>query len=74
MPAGRPTKGDTLLLILNGGSQSQHFVLPRLERRGGWQVLLDTVGGEERLVTNPAVAAPGHSLILCRFMGDRPGK
>ncbi|MBC7643655.1 MAG: glycogen debranching protein GlgX [Thermoleophilia bacterium] len=68
---GRPTKGDTLLLILNGGGQSKHFVLPKLERRGGWQVLLDTVGGEERLVTNPAVTAPGHSLILCRFMGDR---
>jgi glycogen operon protein len=73
---GRAAKGDTLLLVLNSGEASRQFAMPDLERRGGWEVLLDTAREhhEGNLRSLPGLVVPAHSLSLSRFVGDREAK
>jgi hypothetical protein len=66
---GRPIRGRTLLLLLNGGTRSRAFVLPKVERPGRWEELLNTgkpssVGAVRR----PALNLVAHSLILLGFV------
>ena len=66
---GRPIRGRTLLLLLNGGTRSRAFVLPKVERPGRWEELLNTgkpsSGGAVR---RPALNLVAHSLILLGFV------
>ena len=39
---GRSAPGDTLLLLLNAGTRSHSYTLPRMERPGLWEELLNT--------------------------------
>ncbi|MCW2955868.1 MAG: glycogen debranching enzyme GlgX, partial [Thermoleophilia bacterium] len=73
---GRSAKGDTLLLVLNGGEQATSFTNPELERRGAWEVLLDTAREDQEGTVRhlPGLVVPPHSLILSRFVGDREAK
>jgi glycogen operon protein len=73
---GRAAKGDTLLLVLNGGEASRQFTVPEMDRRGAWEVLLDTAREhqEGNLRQLPGLVVPGHSLSLSRFVGDREAK
>jgi isoamylase len=65
---GRPIRGDTLLLLLNGGPRSRFFQLPRLETQGGWQELVSTARPESvRAVRTAGVNLVANSLILLRF-------
>jgi len=65
---GRPIRGRTLLLILNGGTHSHAFVLPTTGRPGRWQELLNTAKpGPTAAVRRPAVHLAPHSLILLVF-------
>ncbi|MCZ4495534.1 MAG: glycogen debranching enzyme GlgX, partial [Thermoleophilia bacterium] len=70
---GRSAKGDTLLLVLNGGERSRQFTMPEMDRRGAWEVLLDTAREDQEgtLRQLPGLVVPGHSLSLSRFVGDR---
>src|SRR5262249_6607674 len=47
---GRPVRGDTLLLLVNGGPRSRSFALPRLEGAGRWWGEIDTARSEPRAV------------------------
>ncbi len=73
---GRLAKGDTLLLVLNAGETARQFRMPELERRGAWEVLLDTVREDQEgsLRQLPGVVSSPHSLVLLRFEGDREAK
>jgi isoamylase len=66
---GRPVRGRTLLLLLNGGIRSRAFVLPRLERPGDWQELLNSAkAGSGATVRRPALNLVAHSLMLLGFV------
>ncbi len=64
---GRALRGDSLLLLLNGGARSKQFTLPLLEQSGRWAELLDTSHGAARAVREDRVNLAAHSLILLSF-------
>src|SRR5207302_4065139 len=64
---GRPIYGDTLLLLLNGGTRSRRFVLPRMESGGIWHEILNTARPGTKPVRQGALNLVAHSLILSRF-------
>jgi len=65
---GRPIFGDTVLLLLNGGSRSRFFAMPKIEGPGMWEEILNTARPEStRLVKAPGVNLVAHSLILLRY-------
>ena len=62
---GRPTYGDTILFLLNGGSRSRSYTLPRIEWPGIWEELLNTARPPgRRRVPGPTVNLTAHSVIL----------
>jgi glycogen operon protein len=63
---GRPVYGDTLLLLLNGGTRSRRFVLPMLDEPGMWHEVVNTARPGARPVRQGAVNLVAHSLILLR--------
>jgi glycogen operon protein len=63
---GRPIYGDTLLLLLNGGTRSRRFVLPRLDEAGLWHEIVNTARSGARPVRQDAINLTAHSLILLR--------
>ena len=67
---GRLIRGDTVLLLLNGGSRSRKVTLPRLEGSGLWHEVLNTARpGHARVVRREALNLVAHSLMLLRFEG-----
>ncbi|MDQ3992003.1 MAG: glycogen debranching protein GlgX [Actinomycetota bacterium] len=66
---GRPVFGDTVLMLLNGGSRSRYFVLPKVEGTAVWRELLNTANLSNRLIKKPAVNLVAHSLMLLREGG-----
>jgi glycogen operon protein len=64
---GRPVYGDTLLLLLNGGWRSRVFTLPRRDRPGLWEEMLNTARPGRRLARKPTVNLTAHSVILLRY-------
>ena len=68
---GRANRGETLLLLLNGGARSRFFQLPKMRDAGGWTVLLNTAGAVRRSVGGPGVNLVAHSLMLLRYEGSR---
>jgi glycogen operon protein len=61
---GRPTRGCTLLLLLNAGSRSCSFALPKLPEPGLWREVLSTARPGARDVRKDAWLLPSHSLSL----------
>jgi isoamylase len=68
---GRPLRGDSLLLLLNGGARTKQFTLPPLTRPGTWTELLDTSHELTRPVREDRVSLAAHSLILLAFQASR---
>ena len=68
---GRPVRGDTMLLILNGGFDEVAYALPVLASDGRWRRIVDTTGGESSVWEEDRIAVPGFSVQLLRFDGDR---
>jgi glycogen operon protein len=66
---GRPVFGDTVLLLLNGGSRSRPFMLPRMERGGMWEEVVNTARHDvgTRPVRKPNITLTAHSVIMLRF-------
>jgi isoamylase len=64
---GRAVFGQSLLLLLNGGTRSRLYVLPRLEWPGIWEELLDTSRPGKRVVRAPTVNLTAHSVMLLRY-------
>jgi glycogen operon protein len=70
---GRPAKGDTVLLLLNGGDTPVAFKLPPQEKPGSWMPLLDTSLETHRVSSRKVtdVTLEPYSLMLFRFGVDR---
>ncbi len=66
---GRPVFGDTVLLLLNGGARSRQFTLPRMERAGLWEEVVNTSRHDigTRPVRKGALTLTAHSVIMLRF-------
>jgi glycogen operon protein len=68
---GRPVFGRTVLMLLNGGSRSRQFTLPRIEdEQGTWRMLINTAQPGQRVVRSEAVNLVAHSFVLLRY--DEP--
>ena len=65
---GRVARGDTLLLLLNAGTRSRSYTLPRLFEPGRWEEILNTArsGPWPRPVRTPTVNLTAHSSLLLR--------
>jgi glycogen operon protein len=65
---GRSTAADTLLLLLNAGTRSHSYTLPRMENPGLWEELLNTArpGPWARQMRTDAVNLTAHSSLLLR--------
>ncbi|GJG85136.1 glycogen operon protein GlgX homolog [Gemmatimonadetes bacterium T265] len=80
---GRPVKGDTMLLILNGGYDPVRFTLPVVAgapplggahdgHGSGWATLLDTANDDARgEITGKTLRVQGFSLVLLRYGSER---
>ena len=75
---GRRIRGDTVLLLLNGGSRSRKVTLPRFEGSGLWHEVLNTArpghsaggaprGAEPRRALADAVAVRGRGALVRAF-------
>ncbi|MBC7461514.1 MAG: glycogen debranching protein GlgX [Thermoleophilia bacterium] len=73
---GHSAKGDTLLMVLNSGGGARKFTMPTMDRRGAWEVLLDTTNpaAEGSFEQRSAIHVPPHSLVLLRHHGDREAR
>jgi isoamylase len=65
---GRSARGDTLMLLLNAGTRSRSYTLPKVAEPGRWEELLNTArpGPWSRAVRTPAVNLAAHSSLLLR--------
>jgi glycogen operon protein len=69
---GRPIRGDTLLLILNGGEGDCRFTLPHVQEQGFWITLLDSAHSEcHGPQDGSSVVVAAHSLLLLRHGTER---
>jgi glycogen operon protein len=68
---GRRLSGDSILLLLNGGSRSKAFCLPRLASTGGWVEVLNTSHPVPRPIRQDQVDLVAHSIILLRYDPSR---
>ena len=69
---GRPIRGDTLLLILNGGDGDCRFTLPHVAEEGFWMTLLDSAHSEcHGPEDGTSVMVAAHSLLLLRHGTER---
>ena len=64
---GRRIYGDTLLLLLNGGTKSRLYTTPQLEWPGIWEQLLNTAHLGHRVVRVTTVNLTAHSVVLLRY-------
>ncbi|MBC7794977.1 MAG: glycogen debranching protein GlgX [Clostridia bacterium] len=72
---GAPVLGNTLLVLMNAGSQSRSFRLPRIPQAGIWRSEINTahveerreVRRQERVVKTNAVSLASGSLVLLRY-------
>ncbi|MGZ8635983.1 MAG: glycogen debranching protein GlgX [Actinomycetota bacterium] len=70
---GRPIFGNTILLLLNGGTRSRTFTLPRVAAESRtWQMLINTAQQGQRFVRGGSVNLVAHSLQLLRREGSGP--
>jgi glycogen operon protein len=65
---GRPIFGKTILVLLNGGTRSRSFALPKVGEDGGvWSLLINTAQLGQRVVRSASVNLVAHSLQLLRL-------
>jgi len=64
---GRLIAGNTLLLLVNGGTRARLCRLPLIEEAGTWHEVLNTVRPGSRVVQQQSVNLVGHSLILFEY-------
>jgi glycogen operon protein len=70
---GRPVKGDTMLLWLNGGFEAVTCTAPALPDSGAWVALLDTARDDDgpRTLAADTLPVDGFSLVLLRHGAER---
>ncbi|MEP6689779.1 MAG: glycogen debranching enzyme, partial [Gemmatimonadaceae bacterium] len=70
---GRPIKGDTLLLLLNGGPTEVTFVTPPPQPGRIWVTMIDTASRDLHTVRDGHVVLAPFSLVLLRLGTERRG-
>jgi hypothetical protein len=65
---GRPTFGDTLLVLMNGGAHTRYVNLPEMETPGRWQIILNTARPNASGSPTLGLRLGSHSLIALRFL------
>jgi glycogen operon protein len=68
---GRPNRGATLLLVLNGGDRARRFRLPQLPQPGGWRERVNTADEDAARVEAGVVQIGAHALALFEHDGAR---
>jgi hypothetical protein len=63
---GRANRGETLVVLFNGGGHSRLFELPAMPEPGRWVEVANTARAPGGPVTTSGVNLTGHSLILLR--------
>ncbi len=65
---GRSYAGDSLLVLLNAGTRSRSYLLPKMELAGYWVEELNTAnpGPWGRFIRSDAVSLTAHSTLLLR--------
>ncbi len=67
---GRPVKGDTLLLLLNGGPETVQWTLPPVEGGSTWIALVNTAADEAPGLTKGPLTLAPYSLVLLSHTTD----
>ncbi|HYD52240.1 MAG TPA: glycogen debranching protein GlgX [Gemmatimonadaceae bacterium] len=67
---GRPVRGDTLLLFLNGGADAVQLTLPALQAAGRWVELVNTASPDPLAPVDEPVLPP-RSMVLLRYAPER---
>jgi len=67
---GQLLRGDSLLLLLNGGARSKQFTLPALAG-SSWKELLDTSHDPTRHIPEQRVNLTAHSVILLALQSSK---
>ena len=65
---GRPTRGRTLLLLMNAGIRARNFVLPLLPEIGHWQEMVNTAQAPRKVFKGNAIGIAPHSLVLLCYV------
>jgi isoamylase len=68
---GRPIRGNTVLLLLNGADRVNRFTLPRLEKEGRWVVMVDSATGGWRETQGDGLPMAPHSVVLLQWTAER---
>ncbi len=68
---GRPLRGDTMLLLVNGGDRVERFVLPQMETEGRWMIVVDTAADGHREAQDDGIPTAPHSLVLVSYTLER---
>jgi isoamylase len=69
---GRPIKGDTMLVVVNAGTEEVHFTLPKMSDTMVWMKLVDTAHPEQQQRIDAGwVGVAPHSLVLLRHGSER---
>jgi glycogen operon protein len=66
---GRPVKGQTLLLFLNGSNRAKACKLPDLKDRGYWHEIVNTAQATHRVPKGTTLNVAPHSLALLCYEG-----
>ena len=68
---GRPIRGETLFLAINGSAEPVRFTLPGVPGEGIWAEMVDTEHRELRVVTAGHMDVDPYSLVLLRYGENR---
>ena len=64
---GRPTFGETMLVLMNGGAHTRYVTLPKMETQGRWELILNTARPGATGSPTQGLRLGSHSLIALRF-------
>jgi glycogen operon protein len=70
---GRPTFGDTLLVLMNGGAHTRYVNLPEMETPGRWRMILNTARPGASSTPTQGLRLSAHALVALRFL-EQPGE